>query len=86
MAGEHGEFLLLVPVEGAVQDVSAVAIPASAPHPCAAHTFIDFLLEPAVLADQRNFPPSEVADRLFGLVDTGDLEPSFTDAYLRARG
>jgi spermidine/putrescine transport system substrate-binding protein len=110
-ADAGGRYELLVPVEGAVQYVSAVAIPATAPHPCTAHTFIDFLLEPAsgaaltnatgyptpngaalslldpeVLADERIFPPSEVADRLFELVDTGDFEPNYTEAFLRARG
>lgn len=107
-AGDRYE--LLVPVEGSVQYMSAVAIPATAPHPCTAHTFIDFLLSaesgaaltvatgyatpvlpaldllPAdVREDPLIFPPDDVRDRLFGLVDTGDFEPRYSDAYLRAR-
>ena len=107
-AGDRYE--LLVPVEGSVQYMSAVAIPATAQHPCTAHTFIDFLLSaesgaaltvatgyatavlpaldllPAeVREDPLVFPPDEVRDRLFGLVDTGDFEPRYSDAYLRAR-
>jgi hypothetical protein len=39
-----------------------------------------------VLADPRIFPPAEVADRLVEIVDTGDFEPNYTEAFLRARG
>ena len=110
-AGAGDRYELLVPIEGSVQYMSTVAIPASAPHPCTAHAFIDFLLEPesgvaltnatgyatpngaslllldqSVLADPRIFPPAEVADRLVEIVDTGDFEPNYTEAFLRARG
>jgi len=47
-------FAYMVPEEGAVIWVDAMVIPADARHPCTAHTFINFLLDPvhgAALAD-----------------------------------
>ncbi|MFI4890807.1 MAG: polyamine ABC transporter substrate-binding protein, partial [Steroidobacterales bacterium] len=43
-----------VPKEGANQTFSALLIPAGAPHPQAAHRFIDFILQPKVIADITN--------------------------------
>ena len=43
------------------------------------------LLPAEVREDPLIFPPDEVRDRLYGLVDTGDFEPRYSDAYLRAR-
>ena len=40
----------VVPEEGALLWVDLLVIPANAPHPEAAHRFIDFMLEPAVIA------------------------------------
>jgi spermidine/putrescine-binding protein len=47
-------FSYVVPEEGAVIWVDAMVVPANAAHPCTAHTFINFLLDPlhgAALAD-----------------------------------
>jgi spermidine/putrescine-binding protein len=47
-------FTFVIPEEGAVIWVDAMVIPADARHPCTAHTFINFLLDPlhgAALAD-----------------------------------
>lgn len=43
-----------VPKEGANQTFSALLVPAGAPHPDAAHRFIDFILRPDVIAEISN--------------------------------
>jgi putrescine transport system substrate-binding protein len=43
-----------VPIEGANRNFSSLLIPAGAPHPRNAHRFIDFLLEPRVIAEITN--------------------------------
>jgi len=43
------------PSEGAVVWTDVMAIPADAPHPEAAHLFINYLLEPQVIADITNY-------------------------------
>lgn len=42
---EEAELAYLIPKEGSVIWVDNMAIPASAPHPCTAHTFINFILD-----------------------------------------
>jgi len=42
-------------------------------------------LDPALLADPTVYPPAEVRARLRYLVDTGDFETRFADAFERAR-
>jgi putrescine transport system substrate-binding protein len=44
----------VVPSEGALLWVDLLVIPADAPHVDAAHRFIDYLMEPAVIADVTN--------------------------------
>jgi putrescine transport system substrate-binding protein len=44
-----------VPREGSNITYNALLIPAGAPHPHAAHQFINFILEPQVIADITNF-------------------------------
>lgn len=44
-AEDPERYRYLVPAEGATKWVDAMAVPADAPHPCSAHTFIDFLLD-----------------------------------------
>jgi putrescine transport system substrate-binding protein len=48
------EIAYLLPLEGAVQWVDVMAIPADAPHPDNAHKLIDFLLRPEVVAKVSN--------------------------------
>ena len=44
----------VIPVEGALMWVDLLVIPADAPHVEAAHRFIDFLLEPPMIAEVTN--------------------------------
>ena len=63
-----------VPKEGANQTFSAFLIPAGAPHPEAAHQFIDFILRPEVIAEITNsiyYGNDNIASR--PLVDPGIL-------------
>lgn len=46
-AGAWDDYTYVIPAEGAPITVQAMAIPVTATHPCTAHTFIDFLLDPA---------------------------------------
>lgn len=108
--GEDERFDYLVPKEGATLWTDNMAVLANAPHPCTAHTFIDFILrpenhaaltnyiyypapntaatafvDPGILADPSVYPPADVLGRLLFLDDTGDFEPEYANAYLRAR-
>jgi putrescine transport system substrate-binding protein len=53
-AGNGVELAYSVPAEGAVVWTDVMAIPADAPHPDNAHRFIDFLLQPEVIAAITN--------------------------------
>lgn len=44
----------VLPAEGALMWIDLLVIPADAPHAEAAHRFIDFLLDPAIIADVTN--------------------------------
>src|SRR5690606_7409755 len=44
-----------IPVEGTMLWFDMLAIPKDAPHPAAAHAFINFVLEPKVMAGITNF-------------------------------
>ena len=44
-----------VPKEGANGSFDALLIPADAPHPLAAHKFLNFILEPQVIAQITNY-------------------------------
>lgn len=54
-AGNGVEIAYLVPREGAVVWTDVMAIPADAPNPAAAHRFINFLLQPDVIAPISNY-------------------------------
>jgi len=49
------EVAYAVPSEGAVVWTDVMAIPADAPNPAAAHKFINYLLQPEVIADITNY-------------------------------
>jgi putrescine transport system substrate-binding protein len=52
----NGEKVLYsIPREGAVLWFDVAAIPADAPHPDNAHRFIDFLMDPAIAAENSNY-------------------------------
>ncbi|HKZ74800.1 MAG TPA: extracellular solute-binding protein [Steroidobacteraceae bacterium] len=65
----------VLPEEGALLWVDLLVIPTNAPHPHAAHRFIDFLLEPAVIAGVTNASKYANANR--------DADP-FVDPAVRA--
>ena len=48
------EIAYVIPKEGATEWVDTMAIPADAPHAANAHTFLNFLMEPAVMAAISN--------------------------------
>ncbi len=54
-AGNGVEIDYIIPGEGAVRWFDLMAIPKDAPHPKNAHAFIDFLLQPEVIADISNY-------------------------------
>lgn len=107
--GDDERFAYLVPREGATIYAENLAILATAPSPCTAHTFIDFVLrpenhaaltnyiyypapnsaaiafvDPELLENPAVYPPAEVLGRLRFLEDTGDFEPEYANAFLRA--
>ena len=53
-AGKGVKIGIFIPKEGAVVNIDAAAIPADAPHPDNAHAFIDFLLQPEIMAGITN--------------------------------
>lgn len=54
-AGQDVEIVYVIPKEGAQMWFDQLAIPADAPHPEAAHKFIDFILRPEVIAKASNY-------------------------------
>ena len=102
-------FEYFVPDEGGTIWIDNMGIVFDAPHPCTAHTFINFMLDAEngaqltewVLYGSPNgaaleFLPEELAndERLFPsdtsayevIVDTGDFEINFSDAFSEAKG
>ena len=53
-AAQPVQVVYVIPREGAPLYFDTVAIPADAPHPDNAHAFLDFLMEPRVIADITN--------------------------------
>ncbi len=53
-AGRGVEIGIFLPREGAAYNIDVMAIPKDAPHPDNAHLFIDYLLEPTVIARITN--------------------------------
>jgi putrescine transport system substrate-binding protein len=53
-SGTGADIRYVVPREGALMWVDLLAIPAGAPHPDAAYRFLDYLLEPGVIAEVSN--------------------------------
>lgn len=54
-AGVEADFRYFVPQEGSTAWFDSLAIPADAPHPDAAHAFIEFMLRPDVAARNANY-------------------------------
>jgi putrescine transport system substrate-binding protein len=53
-AGVAADFRYVVPKEGSIAWFDSLAIPADAPHPAAAHAFLEFMLRPDVAARNAN--------------------------------
>jgi putrescine transport system substrate-binding protein len=53
-AGVAADFRYVVPKEGSVAWFDSMAIPADAPHPAAAHAFLEFMLRPEIAARNAN--------------------------------
>ena len=53
-AGVAADFRYVVPKEGSVAWFDSLAIPADAPHPAAAHAFLEFMLRPDIAARNAN--------------------------------
>ncbi len=53
-AANKPNIAIVIPKEGAMVNIDVMAIPADAPHPDAAHAFINFLLRPDIIADITN--------------------------------
>ena len=54
-AGNGVEVAYIIPKEGALMWVDVMAIPADAPHPDNALKFINFMMEPQIIADASNY-------------------------------
>ncbi len=54
-AGKGVEVVYKIPTEGALMWFDMLAIPVDAPHPENAHKFIDFLMDPEIMADITNY-------------------------------
>jgi putrescine transport system substrate-binding protein len=63
-AGSDIEIAYAIPKEGAQVATDVMAIPRDAPHPDNAHAFIDFLLQPDVIAAATNYVAYPNANRL----------------------
>jgi putrescine transport system substrate-binding protein len=78
----------LLPREGALVAVDVMAIPADAPHPDAAHRFIDFLLRPEVIAqitDEVAFPNANASATSLLKPEIRNDPAIYPPAELRAR-
>jgi len=84
--GAHLAFIL--PKEGSNITYNAFLIPASAPHPDAAHKFLNFILQPKVIAEITNdlhYGNDNVAARPFVLPDLLNDPAIYPPPELRAR-
>jgi len=72
----------VIPREGAVMWFDVAAILSDAPHPAAAHRFIDFLMDPAIAAENSDairFPNANAASQSL-------LQPELTNASIYPTG
>jgi putrescine transport system substrate-binding protein len=54
-AGQGVDVAYAIPREGAIIGFDMMAIPADAPHPANAHKFLDFIMQPEIVADITNY-------------------------------
>jgi len=62
-SGGHDEYRFVIPKEGTISWIDALAIPADAPHVAAAHAFINFLMRPDIAARSANFVGNATANQ-----------------------
>lgn len=87
-AKKNTRIAYLLPREGALVAVDAMAIPADAPHPEAAYAFIDFLLRPEVIAGITNevaFPNANAAATALLKAEIRDDPAIYPPPELRTR-
>ncbi len=106
------DYDFFVPEEGGTRWIDNLAIPFDAPHPCTAHTFINWLYDGQEGANLSNWnlygtpnaASTEFLDEDLGsfladssvvvggpdsvesIIDTGDFETNFADAFTTAKG
>ncbi len=111
-ADDPSQYVYFVPKEGGTRWIDNMAVPFDAPHPCTAHTFINWILDAdngAALTNWNYYTtPNEAAkagldqelldfindpdtvaggpDSLELIVDTGDFEINYSDAFIAAKG
>ena len=70
----YSEVEYVIPREGAPSYFDTAVIPADAPHPGNAHAFLDFLMQPEVIAGVTN---------TVGYANANPSSPPFVDAEVR---
>ena len=55
LPADTADFRYVIPREGAVAWVDNMVVPTTSRHPCSAHSFIDFVLEPRIGAEVANY-------------------------------
>jgi len=84
----YAEVKYVVPREGAPTYIDTVAIPADAPHPNNAHAFLDFLMQPEVIAGVSNsvgYANANPSSLPFVDAELRDDPSVYPDAAVRAR-
>jgi putrescine transport system substrate-binding protein len=74
-AGVAADFRYVVPKEGSVAWFDSLAIPADAPHPEAAHAFIEFMLRPDIAARNASY----IGSASMNAAATPLVDPSLRD-------
>ena len=55
LPSDSTDFRYVIPREGAVVWIDSMVVPTTSAHPCSAHSFIDFVLEPRIGAEVANY-------------------------------
>lgn len=61
---DSGDFRYIIPREGAVIWLDMLVVPTTSRHPCTAHSFIDFVLEPRIGAEVANYTGVATPNRM----------------------
>jgi putrescine transport system substrate-binding protein len=85
---KYSEVNYVIPREGAPSYFDTVAIPVDAPHPQNAHAFLNFLMEPEVIAGVTNsvgYANANLSSLPFVLVEVREDSAIYPDLKTRAR-